>query len=222
LADENANVGCPVGQLGDHWQRRSVTENGTRTTSWTCPGPTSATSDTWGGGFTYGAWTTTSNTCAAACVLPTPSTQVSTETRPATQTLACPAGQTGEIKQERQEQRTQTRAAYCPAPTGAYSWGAWSAWSAWTPTTAWVTTSNTCGPAGPGPGTVLWTCSYGNDSDYYLCRIEVNLPSGVSVSQWIENSDYYQNAVLATPATVCASGVADAVSYVSFSQGVCR
>ena len=145
-ADENANVGCPVGQLGDHWQRRSVTEHGTRTTSWTCPGPTSATSDTWGGGFTYGAWVTTSNTCAGACVLPTPSTQTNTENRTAQQSLACPAGQTGEIKQERQEQRTQTRIAYCPAPTGAYSWGGWSTWSAWTPITAWATVSNTCAP----------------------------------------------------------------------------
>lgn len=63
LADQTQNVGCPAGQLGDRWQRRSVTEQGTRTTSWTCPGPTSATSDTWGGGFTYGAWVTTSNTC---------------------------------------------------------------------------------------------------------------------------------------------------------------
>lgn len=149
LADENANVGCPVGQLGDHWQRRSVTENGTRTTSWTCPGPTSSTSDTWGGGFTYGAWVTTSNTCAGACVLPTPSTQTNTENRTAQQSLACPAGQTGEIKQERQEQRTQTRTAYCPAPTGAFAWSGWSAWSGWTATSAWTTTSNNCSTPTP-------------------------------------------------------------------------
>lgn len=63
LADQTQNVGCPAGQLGDHWQRRSVTESGTRTTSWACPGPTSSTTDTWSGSYTYGAWTTTSNNC---------------------------------------------------------------------------------------------------------------------------------------------------------------
>lgn len=182
-ADENANVGCPVGQLGDHWQRRSVTEHGTRTTSWTCPGPTSATSDTWGAGFTYGAWVTTSNTCAGACVLPTPSTQTNTENRTAQQSLACPAGQTGEIKQERQEQRTQTRIAYCPAPTGAYSWGGWSAWSAWTPTTAWATTSNTCVPSGWPSGYLIGQCYNQSDVDYgYGCV--VTFQNGKPIIPW--------------------------------------
>ena len=44
------------------WAR---TENGTRTTSWTCPGPTSSTSDSWSGTYNNGPWVTTSNTCVA-------------------------------------------------------------------------------------------------------------------------------------------------------------
>lgn len=66
---ERQNVGCPAGQVGEHWQQRSRVENGTRTTSWTCPAltgsPVSSTSESWSG--TYSApsgWVTTSNTCA--------------------------------------------------------------------------------------------------------------------------------------------------------------
>ena len=68
------------------------------------------------------------------------------------QTPACPSGQTGSVTQTRPEQRTQTRSASCPAPTGNYTWGGWSAWSDWTGTGAWSTTNNTCAtppPAAP-------------------------------------------------------------------------
>lgn len=65
LSNQGRDVGCPTGQTGNHWQTRTVTESGTRTTSWACPGPTSSTTETWSGSYTYGAWTTTSNTCAA-------------------------------------------------------------------------------------------------------------------------------------------------------------
>lgn len=63
-SNENRTVACPAGQVGTHSQTRTRAERGTRTTSWTCPGPTSSTSDAWSGTYTYGAWTTTSNTCA--------------------------------------------------------------------------------------------------------------------------------------------------------------
>jgi len=66
LSNQGRDVGCPAGQTGNHWQTRTVTESGTRTTSWACPGPTSSTTETWSGSYTYGAWTTTSNTCKAA------------------------------------------------------------------------------------------------------------------------------------------------------------
>lgn len=67
LPVENRDAGCPSGYSGSHMQTRTVTESGTRATSWTCPGPTSTVADAWSGTYTYGAWTTTSNTCAAAC-----------------------------------------------------------------------------------------------------------------------------------------------------------
>ncbi|WP_202626451.1 type II secretion system protein [Stenotrophomonas acidaminiphila] len=64
LANENRTVACPSGQSGTHAQTRTVTQSGTRTTTWACPGPTSSTSDTWGG-YSYGTWATVSNNCAA-------------------------------------------------------------------------------------------------------------------------------------------------------------
>lgn len=64
-APESQNVGCPYPQVGEHWQQRSRVENGTRTTSWTCPGPTPSTNDTWLGTYNYGAWTDVSNTCTS-------------------------------------------------------------------------------------------------------------------------------------------------------------
>ncbi|WP_080353060.1 type 4 pilus major pilin [Stenotrophomonas maltophilia] len=132
---ESQAVGCPAGQLG------SLTQSRSRAGTYACPEAWAAPVLTWGG---WSAWATTSSTCAPACVLPNPSMQTNTETRTASQTLACPSGQLGSITQTRQEQRTQTRAASCPASTGAYGWGAWSAWSAWAGITTWLTTSNTC------------------------------------------------------------------------------
>lgn len=89
-----------------------------------------------------------SQTCVvppAPCVLPSPSSQTNTETRTASQTIAgCPAGYAGTVNQTRPEKRTQTRTAYCPAPTGAYSWGVWSAWSTWSATASWTTASSSC------------------------------------------------------------------------------
>ncbi len=120
---ETRSRACPSGQLG------SITDQRVFVCS---------------GAGAWGNWAQVANTCAPACVLPTPGSQTSTETRAASHTLACPAGQTGTITQERQEQRTQTRSASCPAPTGAFVWSAWSAWSDWSATTAWATTSNTC------------------------------------------------------------------------------
>lgn len=129
-ATEGRTLTCPNGQVG------AITEQ--RTVSWTCPSASGSPVSN------VSAWSVVSNTCAAVCSVPTPSTQTSTEIRTASQALACPAGQVGAITQERQEQRTQTRSASCPAPTGAFVWSAWSAWSGWSATTAWATVSSTC------------------------------------------------------------------------------
>lgn len=131
------NVNCPAGQIGTVTQQRVGY----------C-GEVGGPYEAWATGV-YGPWATISSTCAPACVLPNPSTQTNSETRTASQTLACPAGQVGSVTQQRQERRTQTRAASCPAPTGSYVWAGWSAWSAWAGTTAWVTTSNTCTTPAP-------------------------------------------------------------------------
>ncbi|EPG2130785.1 MULTISPECIES: hypothetical protein [Stenotrophomonas] len=65
---ESQNVGCPAGHAGQHWQQRNRVENGTRTTSWSCPAatgsPVSSTSESWSGTYTASSgWVTTSNTC---------------------------------------------------------------------------------------------------------------------------------------------------------------
>ena len=99
-------LACPSGQLGQIVQEQ--------TTTWTCPAPTGSPTSTTSG------WTTTSNTCAPACVAP-PST---TEPR----TMECPAGQWGRIVQE------QTTTWTCPAPTG----------SPTSTTSGWAEISNTC------------------------------------------------------------------------------
>ncbi|HHC8922790.1 TPA: type 4 pilus major pilin [Stenotrophomonas maltophilia] len=63
LPNQSQTVACPSGQSGTRTQTRTVTEGGTRTTTWTCPGPTSSASDVWSGSYSYGAWTTTSSNC---------------------------------------------------------------------------------------------------------------------------------------------------------------
>lgn len=89
---ERQNVGCPAGQVGEHWQQRNRVENGTRTTSWTCPAltgsPVSSTSESWSDTFTAtSGWVTTSNTCATpapACANATTSPFVVTRYRACT------------------------------------------------------------------------------------------------------------------------------------------
>ena len=155
LATPQTRDACPAGYTGSTPQIRTGTEAGTRTTTWACPSPTgsptSTTRDTWSGTYTWGAWTASgADTCAApppACVLPIPSRQSDYETQKATRRLDCPAGQVGDIFQERQERRERSRPAVCPAPTGDWVWGAWTAWSAWQPTSDWTETSNTCKPS---------------------------------------------------------------------------
>ena len=66
VANENQTVACPAGQTGSITQTRTRTENGTRRTTWTCPGPTSSTSDTWLGTYNYGGWTNVSSSCVVA------------------------------------------------------------------------------------------------------------------------------------------------------------
>lgn len=141
---ESRTLACPTGQLGEIQEHRSFV----------CSGLGS-----------WGSWSLTTNTCAPVCVLPTPSSQTEDEFQIASQRLDCPIGQVGDIYQSRQEQRTRTRTAYCPAPTGSFTWGGWSAWTAWAPTTGWVTTSDTC--VTPPSATFVSGCDF---SHYYYGR----------------------------------------------------
>lgn len=137
---------------------------------------------------------------------------------------ACPSGQKGELKETRSVEENGTRVTTwsCPSSTAAPVSSVSEKWAGTFSYGSWKTLSSTCKASGPPPGTKLWTCSYGSDSMYWYCRIENNLPSGVSVQTWTENGDYSQRATLKTPESVCASGSAWAESYVTFSQGVCN
>lgn len=139
-------AGCPAGQLGTHtWE---VQQSQNRTAA--CANPSVAADPVWGA---WSSWANTGatrndvNTCAPQCVAPSPSV--------ASQVLGCPAGQNGSITQ----QRTTTWS--CPAPTG----------SAVASVGGWVTTGNSCAPAGPPPTIqavfASWDgygASYGQDS----------------------------------------------------------
>lgn len=140
---------CPSGTLGTHtWERQQRRQRSVsyacESSPWTQPGPTFGTWSPWSN---TGSIRNEVNTCEAVCTLPNPSTDTDTQTRTATQTIGCPIGQLGERIQERPEQRTRTRRAVCPAPTGSWNWGAWSAWGAWQPTGSWATVSSTCAAA---------------------------------------------------------------------------
>lgn len=140
------DLACPSGQLGDVSFR----------TDTVCYSPYGPPTD-------LPAVRVTPDTCTPKCVLPSPDTQEDIQTRTATQTLACPAGQSSTtggnmgITQSRQEQRSSSRAASCPpspgysGPVGPYVWSAWTPFSSWLPTTPWATTANTCAPTCVAP-----------------------------------------------------------------------
>ena len=140
LADENQNVGCGGSDPGDRWMRRSVTQNGTRTTSWACPGPTSTVSDVWGS-LNYGAWYETSNTCVASTC-----TGNSSESQWLPTNGTCSAGSWGTPNWEREQTRSRT----CTS-------GTWGSWGAWTDTGATRNPASPCTSCGSTSGTqVVW------------------------------------------------------------------
>lgn len=138
---------CPPGQLGTV----------TRTRDFMCPS-------------LYGAatalpWSSPTVSCAPVCVLPNPVSDTDIETRPVSQSLACPAGQVtpagdASFTQTRQETRSRSRTAFCPAPTGDYSWGAYGAFTPWLPSSGsaglWTPTALTaCAPKCVAPAPLV-------------------------------------------------------------------
>lgn len=72
----------------------------TKTRVSSCPAPT--------GSAVWSDWTEIANTCAPACIVPSPELRTS----------ICPAGQVGQI--------SERRVATCPTPTGSPEWGNWT------------------------------------------------------------------------------------------------
>lgn len=141
---ENQTGYCPSGTLllsgASTFQQ---TRNRTNTAS--CPDP-------WGTPvWTNGGWSgwspDPSSVCAPACVAPAPSSvQENQAGANQSQTLGCPAGQTGSIEQIRAvtQSRTATTTYACPVPTGGFSSN--TTYTGWANSAygAWKTTSNTC------------------------------------------------------------------------------
>lgn len=149
---ENGTGSCPATQVTPSGSK-TYARSRTATTTYTCPAPTG---DYKAEPTTYTPWSpSASQACAPACVLPNPNNQTDRETRTGTQTLSCPSGQLGEIRQSQPQERTRTRTASCPAPTGNPTWGSWTSWSSWKGAGSWTTVSSTCAPACvlPNPST---------------------------------------------------------------------
>lgn len=147
---QNQQVPCPVGQVGSLTQERSGA----------CTGPNNS--------IVYTPWTTTNDTCQAGIVAPP------TVTPPAApdncvistfiNTVACPAGQTGNITQTRQ----------LDTCAGTY--------------TPWVTTSSSCmfGTAAtctPATATQTIACPAGQGGQIQQTQSS-NCPSPTSVPTW--------------------------------------
>ncbi|HDS1588308.1 TPA: type 4 pilus major pilin [Stenotrophomonas maltophilia] len=137
---QSQNVGCPAGQVGEHWQQREGY----------C-GEVGGPYEAWATG-TYGPWTTVSSTCAPACVAPSPTSVAISRDAPAErQNVGCPAGQVGEHWQQRSrvENGTRTTSWVCPAATGSPVSSTSDSWSGtYTATSGWGTTSNNCATQG--------------------------------------------------------------------------
>ena len=112
---------CPAGQISSVSPYSQYGVQQQRTSS--CP-------DKYGSPV-WSSWTTTSDTCAPACSLPSPSTQY--------QAALCPSGQISSVSPYSQYGVQQKRTASCPAPTGSYAWS------------SWTTVSNTCAPVCSAP-----------------------------------------------------------------------
>jgi hypothetical protein len=177
LANENQTLAaCPAGQYGQVSQTRTVSENGTITTSWTCPGPTSSASTAWLGTFNYGSWSDTSNTCTAC---PAPSVNVETEQNLA-RSLACPVGWTGAHTWEEDRSRNVPVSYLCPAGTAALPAPSFGAPTAWVWSGTRENESNTCVDPGPvaagcwadGPNPVVsagpGACIFGFACEYII------------------------------------------------------
>lgn len=151
------SASCPSGQVTVSGTT-SFTQTRTQPVTYACPSPQGNYTTTPG---TWSAWSpTTASVCAPKCVAPGPSTK--------TQTLACPAPQTGSITQQ------QTTTYSCPSPQG----------SAVGTAGAWVTTSNTCTTPAPPPSPCFTPTVTGLKAGYHGGGICNNGNSGACPATW--------------------------------------
>jgi len=231
LTENNDQTGtCPTGTVTPAGLP-TFAQTQSRVTTYSCPDPYGTPVASVGG---WSAWSPTAEaTCQAACTAPGPTEiAITRDVAAETRGVGCPAGQIGEHwqQQTRVEHGIRTTSWTCPAAIGAPESIVSEGWSGtYTATSDWTTTSNTCHtpvPTGPPAGTVLWECAYGSDSDYPFCRVEflMNLyfPGGsASVSHWIDQSEYSEEAIINVPAASCASGQARALAYVTYGTAEC-
>lgn len=182
-------LACPVGQIGQVVQSRNHD---------TCAG-------------TYTAWATISNSCA-----PQPPTGTcSPETQ--NQTVACPAGQGGQL--------VQSRSSTCPTPTSAPVWGSWSTVSN-TCTTSCTQGGNSCctvqRQTQPGPACPAGTYGAAGEQERFLGCVNAQTQSG----SWTPWQDMTSGTCTACPATstetqtqwdprtdACPAGMTGSITY---------
>jgi hypothetical protein len=158
-------VACPNGQIS------SVSPYGPNGISQqrvaTCVAPT-------GPNFTWGPWTTVSDTCAPVCVAP--ATVNSTATQTITVNPGCPSGQTGSYHYSQNQTRTATTTYSCPAPTGPYTTNP-TTYSGWVNSGGGYNVVNTCAPNCVVPATV-------NTPQSQTITVTLGCPSGQTGSYY--------------------------------------
>ncbi|PJL52329.1 hypothetical protein B9Y60_10540 [Stenotrophomonas maltophilia] len=138
---------CPAGQYG--YTNRTQEQVRSRNITYSCPAGTTVIPAP-----TYGAWSGWSNTGNNAYVssvcnnCPSGSSESATQWVPTADT-ACPAGQSGIIKNEKQQTHSRSISYSCPVGTTSIPAPTYGGWSAWSDTGATRVIANNCVAAPP-------------------------------------------------------------------------
>lgn len=182
-APQTQAIACPSGEISDVSPYSADGINQKRV----------ATCESQFGPIAWGAWNTTSDTCAPICAAPAAQNQA----------IACPTGQESSVSPYSVDGIAQHRIASCPAPTGSYVWS------------AWTTTGNTCAPVctAPGPTTATRSvaCPTGQSGTWdqsqvtsYVCPAPTGAYAVGSVGPWTTTSNTC--TPIAPPPATYASG----------------
>jgi hypothetical protein len=196
----------------------TFTQTRTGTVTYSCPDPWAAVVAS---SPVYTPWAPLeSAACAPACVAPpTVNAPITRAAPPSTQSLACPAGQSGTWTQQRSrtENGTRTTTYVCPAPTGAYTTNpSTDAWlGTYNFTSPWVDTVNTCAPTcGPSPanGSRSLACPAGQSGTITQTHTWTSVPSPTC---WAADSWSTVSNTCTPTVEVCSDGSQQVAAWYS-------